>query len=59
MLDHGTRQDSVSLGNANGTKTLPGIDFRGLHKGLVFNSTVTDKKKDYQLRTKTGPITQF
>jgi hypothetical protein len=37
-------QDSVSLGNANGIKTLVGIDFGGLHKGLVFDSTVTAQK---------------
>jgi len=37
-------QDSVSLGNVNGTKTLVGIDFGGLHKGLVFDSSVTAQK---------------
>jgi hypothetical protein len=41
LVDKSTDQDSISLGNANGTKTLQGIDFRGLHKSLVFDSTVT------------------
>jgi hypothetical protein len=41
LVDKPTRQDSVSLGNANGTKTLLEIDFGGLRKSLVFDSTVT------------------
>jgi hypothetical protein len=41
LVDKVSSQDSISLGNANGTKTLHGIDFRGLHKSLVFDSTVT------------------
>lgn len=44
LVDVVASQDSVSLGNANGAKTLQGIDFRGLHKGLVFDSTVTAQK---------------
>jgi hypothetical protein len=44
LEDQKTGQDSVSLGNDNGTKTLLGIDFGGLHKGLVFDSTVTAQK---------------
>jgi hypothetical protein len=44
LVDVVASQDSVSLGNANGTRTLQGIDFRGLHKGLVFDSTVTAQK---------------
>jgi hypothetical protein len=44
LADQKSGQDSVSLGNNNGTKTLVGIDFGGLHKGLVFDSTVTAQK---------------
>lgn len=44
LVDHASSQDSVSLGTANGTKTLQEIDFRGLKKGLVFDSTVTAQK---------------
>ena len=44
LLDNASSQDSVSLGNSNGTKTLQEIDFRGLKKGLVFDSTVTAQK---------------
>jgi hypothetical protein len=44
LEDKTSGQDSISLGNANGTKTLLGIDFGGLHKGLVFDSTVTAQK---------------
>ena len=44
LEDQKSGQDSVSLGNANGTKTLVGIDFGGLHKGLVFDSSVTAQK---------------
>src|SRR5215831_4146089 len=40
LADQKSGQDSVSLGNSNGTKTLVGIDFGGLHKSLVFDSTV-------------------
>jgi hypothetical protein len=41
LVDKSTSQDSVSLGNANGKKTLLEIDFGGLRKSLVFDSTVT------------------
>ena len=44
LQDQKSGQDSVSLGNNNGTKTLVGIDFGGLHKSLVFDSTVTAQK---------------
>ena len=44
LADQKSGQDSVSLGNSNGTKTLVGIDFGGLHKSLVFDSTVTAQK---------------
>lgn len=43
LVDKATGQDSVSLGNANGTKTLLEVDFGGLRKSLVFDSTVTAK----------------
>jgi hypothetical protein len=41
LVDKPTSQDSVSLGTANGKKTLLEIDFGGLRKSLVFDSTVT------------------
>jgi hypothetical protein len=44
LEDKPSGQSSVSVGNANGTKSLVGIDFGGLHKGLVFDSTVTAQK---------------
>ena len=44
LEDKPSGQSSVSLGTANGAKTLVGIDFGGLHKGLVFDSTVTAQK---------------
>jgi hypothetical protein len=44
LEDKTSGQSSVSLGTANGAKTLVGIDFGGLHKGLVFDSTVTAQK---------------
>jgi hypothetical protein len=43
-VDNASSQDSVSLGNTNGTKTLQEVDFRGSKKGLVFDSTVTAQK---------------
>ena len=44
LVDNASSQDSVSLGTANGTKTLLEIDFRGARKALVFDSTVTAQK---------------
>jgi hypothetical protein len=44
LVDNASSQDSVSLGNTNGTKTLQEVDFRGSKKGLVFDSTVTAQK---------------
>ena len=44
LEDKASGQSSVSLGTANGAKTLVRIEFGGLHKGLVFDSTVTAQK---------------
>jgi hypothetical protein len=44
LEDKPSGQSSVSVGRVNGTKSLVGIDFGGLHKGLVFDSTVTAQK---------------
>ena len=44
LEDKPSGQSSVSLGTANGVRTLVGIDFGSLHKGLVFDSTVTAQK---------------
>lgn len=41
LVDKSDSQDSVSVGSANGTKTLEEVDFGGIRKALVFNSTVT------------------
>jgi len=43
LVDKSSNQDSVSMGDANGTKTLLEVDFGGLRKSLVFDSAVTAK----------------
>jgi len=44
LEDNPSGQSSVSVETANGAKTLVGVDFGSLHKGLVFHSTVTAQK---------------
>ncbi len=44
LEDKPSGQSSISVGTANGAKTLVGVDFGGLRKGLVFDSTVTAQK---------------
>jgi hypothetical protein len=41
LVDKSDSQDSVSVSNANGSRTLQQIDFGGIHKAIVFASTVT------------------
>ena len=44
LEDRPVAQDSVSMGNANGAKTLQEINFGGLRKALVFSNSETAQK---------------
>jgi hypothetical protein len=44
LVDKSDSQDSVSVGNANGSRTLEQIDFGGIRKALVFSSAITAQK---------------